>query len=143
MQIKGLASKKYFRRKKKLNYDVSRIKTSPSQRQIEINRSEEEKKEKEKQSKSIGISRKNKVTQNRWCTLIILDFFARLLRVLVNEALIPSIWVPPSTVRMLLAYPSIVSEYASEHLVEIKRTKSCYTSKTRNCYQLHVWHQLT
>lgn len=49
-------------------------------------------------------------------TLISFDFFPRLLRVLVNEALIPSMWVPPSTVRMLLAYPSIVSEYASEHL---------------------------
>lgn len=45
------------------------------------------------------------------------DFFPRLLIVLVNEALIPSMWVPPSTVRMLLAYPNIVSEYASEHLV--------------------------
>lgn len=67
--------------------------------------------------------------------MIIFDFFPRLLRVLVSEVLIPSIWVPPSTVRILLAYPSIVSEYASEHLIEIKRVKSCYTGKTRNCHQ--------
>lgn len=45
-----------------------------------------------------------------------LDFFARLLSVLVNEALTPSMCVPPSTVLMLLAYPNNVSEYASEHL---------------------------
>lgn len=49
-------------------------------------------------------------------TLIIFDFFPRLLRVLVSEAFTPSMWVPPSIVRMLLAYPSNVSEYASEHL---------------------------
>lgn len=49
-------------------------------------------------------------------TLTVFDFFPRLLRVLVNEAFTPSIWVPPSMVRMLFAYPNIVSEYASEHL---------------------------
>ena len=54
------------------------------------------------------------------CTLIDFDFFPRLFRVLVKAAFVPSIWVPPSIVRMLLAYPSIVSEYASEHLVENK-----------------------
>lgn len=53
-------------------------------------------------------------------TLITFDFFPRLFSVLVKEAFIPSIWVPPSTVRILLAYPSIVSEYASSHLVEKK-----------------------
>jgi len=53
-------------------------------------------------------------------TLITFDFFPRLFNVLVKEAFIPSIWVPPSTVRILLAYPSIVSEYASSHLVEKK-----------------------
>lgn len=57
------------------------------------------------------------MTTEKGCTLISFDFFPRLFRVLVNEAFVPSIWVPPSTVRMLLAYPSIVSEYASEHLV--------------------------
>lgn len=61
-------------------------------------------------------------------TLTIFDFFPRLLRVLVNEALTPSICVPPSTVRMLLAYPSIVSEYASEHLV-VQET----ITKSNNC----------
>jgi hypothetical protein len=55
------------------------------------------------------------------CTFIIFDFFPRLFSVLVKEAFVPSIWVPPSTVRMLLAYPSIVSEYASEHLVQNKK----------------------
>lgn len=54
-------------------------------------------------------------------TLIIFNFLPKLLSVLVNEALIPSIWVPPSTVRMLFAYPSIVSEYASEHLMQVKK----------------------
>ena len=53
-------------------------------------------------------------------TLITFDFFPRLLSVLVKEAFIPSIWVPPSTVRILFAYPSIVSEYASSHLVKKK-----------------------
>uniref|UniRef100_A0A2P2LWT0 DNA gyrase subunit B n=1 Tax=Rhizophora mucronata TaxID=61149 RepID=A0A2P2LWT0_RHIMU len=48
-------------------------------------------------------------------SLMIFDFFPRLLIVLVKEILKPSICVPPSIVRMLLAYPSIVSEYASEH----------------------------
>lgn len=55
-------------------------------------------------------------------TLTIFDFFPRLLRVLVNEDFTPSICVPPSMVRMLLAYPSIVSEYASEHLVKNEKT---------------------
>lgn len=49
-------------------------------------------------------------------TLKIFIFFPRLLRVLVKDAFTASMWVPPSTVRMLLAYPSMVSEYASEHL---------------------------
>ena len=49
-------------------------------------------------------------TCNKGCTLMTFDFFPRLLRVLVNEAFTPSICVPPSTVRMLLAYPRIVSE---------------------------------
>jgi hypothetical protein len=53
-------------------------------------------------------------------TLITFDFFPRLFSVLVKEAFIPSIWVPPSTVRILLAYPSIVSEYASSHLEDKK-----------------------
>lgn len=49
-------------------------------------------------------------------TFIIFDFFPRLFKVLVREAFTPSMCVPPSTVLMLLAYPSNVSEYASEHL---------------------------
>lgn len=49
-------------------------------------------------------------------TLMTLDFFAKLLSDLVNEALTPSMWVPPSTVLILFAYPNNVSEYASEHL---------------------------
>jgi len=49
-------------------------------------------------------------TCNKGRTLMTFDFFPKLLRVLVNEAFTPSIWVPPSTVRMLLAYPRIVSE---------------------------------
>lgn len=51
-------------------------------------------------------------------TLITFDFFPRLFRILVNDIFTPSICVPPSTVRMLLAYPNIVSEYASEHLAK-------------------------
>jgi len=49
-------------------------------------------------------------TCQKGSTLMTFDFFPRLLRVLVNEAFTPSICVPPSTVRMLLAYPRIVSE---------------------------------
>lgn len=63
-----------------------------------------------------GDKRKDLKNSIEPSTFISFDFLARLLRVLVNEAFIPSMWVPPSTVRMLLAYPSIVSEYASEHL---------------------------
>lgn len=62
-------------------------------------------------------------------TLITLDFFPRLFSVLVKEAFIPSICVPPSTVRILLAYPSIVSEYASSHLVKKKLYESPILTK--------------
>lgn len=75
-------------------------------------------KEHEKKAHSVEMIQITEISHGKH-TLMSFDLFPRLLSVLVIEAFTPSMWVPPSTVRILLAYPSIVSEYASALLIDI------------------------